>query len=99
MEFSKRAKAFLFSLAYGINLILALLLYLAGEDGNIMLGILLIVLYRPSLWFTPLLVTIICWLPSRPKLSAKTKILNNLVQLMLTGALFHICFFLFGNWY
>lgn len=99
MKVSQIVKSILFSVVYSTNLFLAWLLWLAGQDGNIMLGILLIVFYRLSLWFTPLIVTVICWLPLRPKVPAKIKILANLVHLGFCAVLYVICFHLFGNWF
>ena len=99
MKSSKKIKTILFSIVYGLNLFLAFSLWLCGLSGNIMLGILLIVLYRPSLWFAPLAVSAICWLPSEPKLPARKKLIFNLVHLVLCGTLFVVCFLAFGNWY
>lgn len=99
MSASKIIKTISFVLVYWINLVLAAALWLCGQSGNIMLGILLIVLYRLSLWSTPFLVTLICWLPSMPKLSVKRKLLINAAHLLLCGALYVLCFLLFGNWF
>lgn len=96
---SKAIKAVLFAIIYGIHLSLALMLWLCGIGGNIMLGILLIVFYRLSLWLSPLAVTLICWLPLKPKASIRRRLLCNLVHLLLCAALFVLCFLLFGNWY
>ena len=74
MKALKIIKAILFGLIYGTNLFLAVCLWLCGQSGNIMLGILLIALYRPSLWFAPLWLTILCWLPTRPKRPAYQRI-------------------------
>ena len=65
MGISKKTKAVLFGLVYGSNLLSAFFLWLCGVYGNIMLGILLIVFYRLSLWTAPLSLTVICWLPSK----------------------------------
>ena len=99
MKISKVIKGMLFGMVYGMNFFLALSLWLCGLSGNIMLGILLIVLYRPSLWFAPLAVTVICWLPFGAKISVRKRILFNLAHLVFCGMLFLICFHLFGNWY
>ena len=99
MSNSKIFKMILFGFVYGINLLLALALWLCGEDGNIMLGILLIALYRPSLWIAPWAVTIICWLPLKPKVPAYKKLLFNLAHLLFCGLLFLTSYLLFGNWY
>ena len=99
MTTSKIIKTILFSLIYFINFRLALALWLCGLSGNIMIGIILIVLYRLSLWFSPLAVTIICWLPLKPKVPVRTKLLFNLVHLAFCGVLFLTCFLLFGNWF
>ncbi len=99
MKTSKVVKSILFGLVYGINLLWALALWLAGREGNIMLGIIFIFFYRLSLWFAPIAVTIICWLPLRPKVPARIKLLFNFVHLLLCGLLFFFCFLLFGNWY
>lgn len=99
MNASQKVKTTLFGLVYGLNLFFAIALWLCGQSGNIMLGILLIVFYRLSLWFLPLAVTIICWLPFKPKVPASKKLLCNLVHLLLCGILFVTCNFLFGNWY
>ena len=86
-------------MVYGINLLLALSLWLCGLSGNIMLGILLIVLYRPSLWLAPIALSVICWLPSEPKHPPRKKLLFNLAHLAACGTLFVLCFLMFGNWY
>lgn len=99
MTTSKIVKTILFSLVYGINIFYAMCLWLCGADGNIMLGIIFIVLYRLSLWFAPVAVTIVCWLPLRPKVPLKIKLLSNLVHLAICGLLFVLCYLLFGNWY
>ena len=99
MKTSQIIKMILFSLVYGSNLFFAWALWLCGESGNIMLGILLIVFYRLSLWFSPLAVTIICWLPWKPKEPAQKKLLFNLAHLLCCGVLFLTCNLLFGNWY
>ena len=99
MSKSKIIKSILFGLVYGTNLFLAFLLWLCGLSGNIMIGILLIALYRPSLWFSPLAATLICWLPIKPVPSVRRRLLFNLAHLVICGALFLTCFLLFGNWY
>lgn len=99
MSNSKKIKLVFFGLVYGFNLFFALVLWLCGQSGNIMLGILSIVIYRLSLWFSPAAVTIICWFPSKPKVPIPKKVLFNLVHLLFCGCLFVICFLLFGNWY
>lgn len=92
-------KIVLFGVVYGIHLLSALGLWLCGESGNIMLGILLIVIYRLSLWCAPLAVTAICWLPLKPKSPPRKCVLLNLIHLLCCGILFLICYLLFGNWY
>ena len=99
MSISKVIKTVLLSLVYAINIFFARCLWWAGLDGNIMLGILLIIFYRLSLWLAPIAVTLICWLPSKPKMSARKKLILNVVHLMLCGLLFVLCYLLFGNWY
>ena len=99
MKNSKKIKTILFSIVYGLNLLLALALWVCGLSGNIMIGILLFALYRLSLWFAPLAVSVICWLPSDPKIAARKKLSFNILHLALCGALFVLCFLLFGNWY
>ena len=95
----KIIKTCLFGLIYSSNLFFALILWLCGESGNIMLGIIAIAFYRLTLWTAPLAVTVVCWLPSRPKIPIKTKLAFNLVHLALSGLLFVVCYLLFGNWY
>ena len=99
MKNSKKIKTILFSIVYGLNLFFALSLWLCGLSGNIMLGIFLILFYRLSLWSAPIALTIICWLPSEPKLPVRKKLIINLAHLVLCGALFVVCFLVFGNWY
>lgn len=99
MNLSKIIKAILFGWVYGTNLLFALGLWLCGLNGNIMLGILFIAFYRLSLWSAPFAVTILCWLPWKPKLPARKKLLFNLIHLLVCGLLFVICRLLFGNWY
>ena len=99
MGISKKTKAVLFGLVYGYNLLSAFFLWLCGVYGNIMLGILLIVFYRLSLWTAPLSLTVICWLPSKVKITVRKKLLYNFLHLLLCGMLFCVCYLLFGNWY
>ena len=99
MGISKKTKAVLFGLVYGSNLLSAFFLWLCGVYGNIMLGILLIVFYRLSLWSAPLSLTVICWLPSKVKITVRKKLLYNFLHLLLCGMLFCVCYLLFGNWY
>ena len=99
MSAGKKVKSILFAAVYGIHFLLALALWGCGQTGNILLGILLICLYRPSLWFSPLIVTAICWFPSKPKVSVGRKVLFNLAHLVFCGLLFVLCYLLFGNWY
>ena len=99
MTASKIIKIILFTLVYSINFSLALALWLCGLSGNIMIGIFLIALYRLSLWFSPLAVTVVCWLPLKPKVPVRSKLLFNLAHLAFCGALFLTCFLLFGNWF
>ena len=99
MGISKKTKAVLFGLVYGSNLLSAFFLWLCGVYGNIMLGILLIVFYRLSLWAAPLSLTVICWLPSKVKITVRKKLLYNFLHLLLCGMLFLLCYLLFGNWY
>ena len=99
MTTSKIVKSILFGAVYGINLFFALILWLCGETGNIMIGILAIIFYRLSLWLAPVAVTVICWIPLKPVVSAKKKLLFNLIHLFLCAALFVLCYLLFGNWY
>ncbi len=99
MGISKKTKAVLFGLVYGTNLLSAFFLWLCGVYGNIMLGILLIVFYRLSLWTAPLSLTVICWLPSKVKITVRKKLLYNFLHLLLCAMLFLLCYLLFGNWY
>lgn len=96
---SKIIKSILFALVYLSNIFFALCLWLCENSGNIMLGIIFIIFYRLSLWFSPLAVSVICWLPIEPRISAKKKLLLNLAHLVFCGLLFLTCFLLFGNWY
>lgn len=96
---SKAIKTTLLAVIYGVHLSLALMLWLCGLGGNIMLGIFLIAFYRLSLWLAPFAVTLVCWLPLKPQVSARIRLLCNLVHLLLCAALFLLCFLLFGNWY
>lgn len=99
MGISQKTKAVLFGLVYGSNLSSAFFLWLCGVYGNIMLGILLIVFYRLSLWTAPLSLTVICRLPSKVKITVRKKLLYNFLHLLLCGMLFCVCYLLFGNWY
>ncbi len=99
MGISKKTKAVLFGLVYGSNLLSAFFLWLCGVYGNIMLGILLFVFYRLNLWTAPLSLTVICWLPSKVKITVRKKLLYNFLHLLLCGMLFCVCYLLFGNWY
>ena len=99
MKLSKQIKIPLFAVVYGFNLLSALILWGCGKTGNIMLGILCIACYRASLWLAPAAVTVICWLPLKPQVAVKTKLLFNLVHLIFCGLLFVLCRLLFGNWF
>ncbi len=99
MKPSQIIKTVVFGLVFGINFLLALGLWLCGESGNILLGILMIVLYRISLWTAPAVITVVCWLPWRPKETWRQKLLTNVILLLLCGLLFVTSFWLFGNWY
>ncbi len=99
MKTSQIIKTILFALVYASNLLFAFLLWLCGNSGNIMLGIIFIAVYRLSLWFSPVAVTLICWLPLKPKVPARKKLLFNLAHLLICGVLFLTCNLLFGNWY
>ena len=99
MTVSKIIKSILLGLVYTTNLFFALCLWLCGESGNILIGIFMIILYRLSLWFAPLLVTVIYWIPLKPRVPIRTKLLHNLILLLLCGVLFVLCYLIFGNWY
>ena len=99
MKKSKKIKLFLFALVYGLTLFFALNLWLCGRSGNILLGIILIIFYRLSLWFSPIAVTIICWLPLKSNVPVSKRLLFNFAHLLLCGVLSLTCYFLFGNWY
>lgn len=98
MTTSKLIKIILLGVVYGLNLLFALAIWLCSLDGNILLGIIFMVLYRLSLWSAPWLVTIICWLPLKPLPPVKTRVLFNIVLLLLCGALFVFCRLAFGTW-
>ena len=99
MQTSTLIKTILFSVIYGANLLFAFLLWLCGLSGNILLGIIFIVFYRLSLWLSPLAVSAVCWLPFKPKVPVRKKLLFNFVHLLFCAVLFLICYLLFGNWY
>ena len=99
MKTKNHTKAILLGLVYGIHFLLALSLWLCGQSGNILLGILLIVLYRPSLWYTPAVVSAICWLPIKSEIPIKKRVLFYVANLLICGALFVLCRILFGNWF
>ena len=99
MTTSQKFKTLLLGLVYGTNLFFALALWLCGESGNILFGIFCIILYRLSLWCSPIAITIICWLPSRPKVPVHKKFLFYFAHLCLCVLLFLTCFLIFGNWY
>ena len=99
MSISKIIKTILFGMVYGSNLLFALGLWWCGVTGNIMLGILLIACYRLSLWSAPFMVTAVCWLPLKPKVPARKRLIFNFAHLLFCGGLFILCRLLFGNWY
>ena len=99
MKAKKYTKPILLGAVYGIHFLLALALWLCGKSGNIMLGILLIVLYRPNLWFTPLVVTAICWLPIKSDATLQKRVLFYLANIVICTFLFVLCRLLFGNWF
>lgn len=99
MDVLKTLKRVALGSIFGINLFLALCLWLCGLKGNIMIGILVIVLYRLSLWLSPFAVTLIAWLPSEPKMTVGEKLLFNLALLLLCGVLFGLCYLISGNWF
>ena len=99
MKSSQIIKMILFAVVYGANLLFALGLYLCGLRGDIMLGIILIVFYRWSLWLAPIAVTIICWLPFKPKQPLSKRLIFYIIHLLCCGMLFLTSYLLFGNWY
>lgn len=99
MKVSKTAKRIMYALVPAYNLLWGGALWLCGQRGNIMLGIICICFYRLSLWLAPLAVTVICWLPSKLKLGFRKKLLMNAVLLLLCGLLYILCYLLFGNWF
>ena len=99
MTASKIVKAALLGATYVTNIFWAIVLWWCGLGGHIMIGIFAIVFYRISLWLSPLLVSLICWLPLRPKVSAHRRLLMNLVCLVACVAQFVLCYLLFGNWF
>lgn len=99
MKSSQIVKMILFGLVYGTNLLFALGLHLCGLSGNIMFGIILIIFYRLSLWSAPFAVSIIYWLPFKPKVPLSKRLLFYFVHILLCGMLFVTSYLLFGNWY
>ncbi|MBO5211883.1 MAG: hypothetical protein J6B80_08155 [Clostridia bacterium] len=99
MKTSQRIRIILFALVYGVNLLLVLILWLCGISGDILLGIFAIIFYRLSLWLSPFMVTAICWLPLKPRMPVRKKLIFNFVHLLFCGILFLTCYLLFGNWY
>ena len=89
----------LIGLVYGLHLLWALLLWLCGQSGNIMLGIILIVLYRISLWTAPFAITVLCWIPLTKDVPLRKRIWQYLLLMLLCGVLFLLCRLLFGNWF
>lgn len=99
MTTSQKIKSILLGIVFGLNLLLALCLYLCGITGNILFGILLIAFYRISLQGLPLAVIVICWLPLDRQVGWRKKLSFNLVLLVFSGLAFVLCRLLFGNWY
>ena len=99
MSASRIVKTILLAATHVNNLFWALVLWWCGLGERIMIGILAIAFYRLSLWSAPFIVTLVCWLPLRPKVAAYKRLLMNLVCLAVCGAQFVICFALFGNWF
>ena len=99
MTTSKIIKSILFGAVYTTNLFWALVLWWCGLGERMIIGIFAIIFYRLSLWFAPVLVTVICWIPLRPKVAFWKKLIFNLAHLVFCGILFCTCFLLFGNWY
>ena len=99
MTASKIVKTILLGAVYTTNLFWALVLYWCGLGERMMIGILAICFYRLSLWFSPFLITVICWLPLRPKVAFWKKMLFYLVNLKFCATLYYTCFLLFGNWF
>ena len=99
MTASKIVKSILLGAVYSTNLFWALVLYWCGLGERMMIGIFAIAFYRLSLWTAPFIVTLVCWLPLRPKVAAYKRLLMNLVCLAACGVQFVICFALFGNWF
>ena len=98
MGASRLARAILLGLIYVVNLFLALALWLCGLSGNILLGIIVIVLYRLSLWLAPIAITVLYWLPWKIKITRVKRLLFYFAHLILCSGLFVVCRLLFGNW-
>lgn len=99
MTTSQKIKIISLASVYGINLFFALCLWLCGIGGNILIGIFAVLFYRLSLWASPLAVTVICWIPSKPKVPIYKKALLNLLLLLLCGVLFFVCYLISGGFY
>ena len=99
MKALKIIRTILLCWVYSLHFLCALSLWLCGQSGNNMLGILLIVCYRLSLWSSPLAVTLICWIPPKPMTTWRKKLLFYFVHLALCACLFLVCRLLFGNWF
>ena len=99
MKPTKVLKIILFCMIYGVNLLSALGLWLCGKSGNILLGILLIVVYRLSLWTAPFAVSLLYWLPFGSSGTRRQKLIFYFLHLLACGGLFLLCYLLFGNWY
>ena len=99
LDILKTIQRALIGLVYGLHLLWALLLWLCGQSGNIMLGIILIVLYRISLWTAPFAITVLCWIPLTKGVPIHKRIWQYLLLMLLCGVLFLLCRLLFGNWF
>ena len=99
MKALKIIRTILLCLVYSLHFLCALSLWLCGQSGNIMLGILLIALYRFSLWTAPFAITVLCWIPLTKGVPIHKRIWQYLLLMLLCGALFLLCRLLFGNWF
>ncbi len=99
MKAWKIVKGILLGALYTTNLFWALVLYWCGLGEHIMIGIFAICFYRLSLWFTPVLVTVICWIPLPPRVAVWKKLIFYFANITFCAALYLTCFLLFGNWF
>ena len=83
----------------GANILYWLILQACSLCENILLGIFAILLYRLTLWLSPLWVTVISWISVKKMYTIGQRFAFYTMALALNFMLFLLCFYTSGSWY